>query len=162
MNAWTTSRVQRSLLSLFCRCEVSLPNFWVGSLTPESVNKAIAAGICADEIITYLMVRGVVVVVVVVGLFVTSGLMHHSAYGMAPVTQCRKQVRQNAPCNGDFKKNKTNVSDQNHAKPDDPAACVSRVLQMSHGLSVGMVHAPGMVTRSCGSFSTAPPSTLTA
>jgi hypothetical protein len=29
VNAWTVSRVQRALLKQFCRCEASLPNFWV-------------------------------------------------------------------------------------------------------------------------------------
>ncbi len=56
VNAWTTSRVQRSLLGLFCRCEASLPNFWVGSLTHDSVTQALASGISAEEIIAYLQV----------------------------------------------------------------------------------------------------------
>mmetsp|Transcript_5732 Transcript_5732/g.15313 ORF Transcript_5732/g.15313 Transcript_5732/m.15313 type:complete len:485 (-) Transcript_5732:374-1828(-) len=54
VNAWTTSRVQRSLLSLFCRQEAVLPNFWVGSLTHDSVNAALGTGIKAEEIIEYL------------------------------------------------------------------------------------------------------------
>ncbi len=56
VNAWTTSRVQRSLLSLFCRQEAVLPNFWVGSLTHDSVNSALETGINAEEIISYLEV----------------------------------------------------------------------------------------------------------
>jgi hypothetical protein len=56
VNAWTTSRVQRSLLGLFCRCEASLPNFWVGALTHDSVNSALSQGISAEEIISYLQV----------------------------------------------------------------------------------------------------------
>ncbi|KAL6757496.1 Tfb2-domain-containing protein [Haematococcus lacustris] len=54
VNAWTTSRVQRSLLGLFCRCEASLPNFWVGALTHDSINSALASGIAAEEIVAYL------------------------------------------------------------------------------------------------------------
>lgn len=54
VNAWTTSRVQRSILALFCRCEAALPNFWVGSLSHDSVNAALASGISANEIIAYL------------------------------------------------------------------------------------------------------------
>ena len=57
VNAWTTSRVQRSLLSLFCRQEAVLPNFWVGSLTHDSVGSALETGINAEEIIGYLKVR---------------------------------------------------------------------------------------------------------
>jgi hypothetical protein len=58
VNAWTTSRVQRSLLGIFCRCEAELPNFWVGSLTHESVNKAMDSGISSEEIVAYLQVGG--------------------------------------------------------------------------------------------------------
>ncbi|GFH18967.1 transcription factor Tfb2, partial [Haematococcus lacustris] len=34
--------------------EASLPNFWVGALTHDSINSALASGIAAEEIVAYL------------------------------------------------------------------------------------------------------------
>eukprot|EP00798_Chlamydomonas_sp_ICE-L_P016417 gene16417-22628_t len=52
--AYTTSPVQVAILELFCRNDCVLPNLFVGTLTRESVFKALASGIDADEIVAYL------------------------------------------------------------------------------------------------------------
>jgi len=50
-------QVQVAILELFCRCDCKLPNMFVGTLTRDSVLKAVAKGITSDEIITYLHSR---------------------------------------------------------------------------------------------------------
>ena len=51
--AYTTSPVQQSILRLFVRCEVLLPNLFVGSITRDSVTGALDSGIGAEQIIAY-------------------------------------------------------------------------------------------------------------
>lgn len=50
-------QVQVAILELFCRCDCKLPNMFVGTLTRESVLKAVAKGISSEEIIAYLHSR---------------------------------------------------------------------------------------------------------
>ena len=52
--AYTTSPVQVAILELFCRNDCVLPNLFVGTLTRDSVTKALGSGITAEEIVAYL------------------------------------------------------------------------------------------------------------
>lgn len=52
--AYTSSAVRIAILKLFVRLEVLLPNLVVGSITRESITGALAAGITARQIVTYL------------------------------------------------------------------------------------------------------------
>lgn len=49
--AYTTSAVQVSILRLFVRCDVLLPNLFVGTITRESAMEALKSGIDAKAII---------------------------------------------------------------------------------------------------------------
>eukprot|EP00195_Chlamydomonas_chlamydogama_P010376 CAMPEP_0202894508 /NCGR_PEP_ID=MMETSP1392-20130828/3906_1 /ASSEMBLY_ACC=CAM_ASM_000868 /TAXON_ID=225041 /ORGANISM="Chlamydomonas chlamydogama, Strain SAG 11-48b" /LENGTH=534 /DNA_ID=CAMNT_0049579235 /DNA_START=140 /DNA_END=1743 /DNA_ORIENTATION=- len=53
--AYTSSPVQVAILELFMRNDCVLPNLFVGTLTRDTVLKAITAGIGAEEIIDYLV-----------------------------------------------------------------------------------------------------------
>ena len=48
------SAVQISILRLFVRCDVMLPNLFVGTITRESTTDALGMGIGAEQIVTYL------------------------------------------------------------------------------------------------------------
>ncbi|KAF2457971.1 RNA pol II transcription initiation subunit [Lineolata rhizophorae] len=52
--AYTSSSLQIAVLDLFCRLTTRFPNLVAGKLTKESVQRAIALGITADQIISYL------------------------------------------------------------------------------------------------------------
>lgn len=52
--AYTSSPLKRAILNQFVRCDVILPNAFVGTLTRESVTNALQAGIDHDIIIRYL------------------------------------------------------------------------------------------------------------
>lgn len=54
MYAYTQSRVQSSILELFCRVDCILPNLFVGTLTRETVQAAVGTGVTADDIVAYL------------------------------------------------------------------------------------------------------------
>ena len=46
--------MQIAILRLFVRCDVLLPNLFVGTITRESVAGALAGGIGADQMVTFL------------------------------------------------------------------------------------------------------------
>ena len=52
--AYTSSPLKQSILRLFVRCDVLLPNMIVGTVTRDSVMSALDSGITADQIIDYL------------------------------------------------------------------------------------------------------------
>lgn len=52
--AYTASPLKISLLQLFVRCDVLLPNCMIGSLTRQSVTEALKAGIGHEQIVKYL------------------------------------------------------------------------------------------------------------
>ena len=52
--AYTSSPLQAAILRLFVRCECTLPNLFVGTLTRESVTNALGSGLSADAIVEYL------------------------------------------------------------------------------------------------------------
>lgn len=52
--AYTSSLLKQSILRLFIRCDVLLPNMVVGTITRDSVMSALDSGIKADQIIGYL------------------------------------------------------------------------------------------------------------
>ncbi len=52
--AYTSSPLKRAILNQFVRCDVILPNAFVGTLTRESVTNALQAGIDHEMIIRYL------------------------------------------------------------------------------------------------------------
>lgn len=52
--AYTSSPLKRAILNQFVRCDVILPNAFVGTLTRESVTNALKAGIDHEIIIRYL------------------------------------------------------------------------------------------------------------
>lgn len=52
--AYTTSPVQISILRLFVRCDVLLPNLFVGTITRDSTMDALKSGIAAEQIVGYL------------------------------------------------------------------------------------------------------------
>ena len=56
--AYTSSPLKRAILNQFVRCDVILPNAFVGTLTRESVTNTLQAGIDQEVIIRYLTRRG--------------------------------------------------------------------------------------------------------
>lgn len=52
--AYTSSKLQTEILRCFSRLEYQLPNLVVAALTKESVNTALASGISAEQIISFL------------------------------------------------------------------------------------------------------------
>lgn len=46
--------MQWGILKLFVRCDVLLPNLFVGTITRESVMHALRLGITADDVVAYL------------------------------------------------------------------------------------------------------------
>ena len=54
MAAYTNSPLQISILQLFVRCDVLLPNCMIGSLTRKSVTEALKSGIGHEQIVNYL------------------------------------------------------------------------------------------------------------
>eukprot|EP01083_Nonionella_stella_P098987 278434_1 len=52
--AYTSSKLQLSLLNMFVRLDVRLPNMVAGIITKESVSRAIRSGITVNQIIAYL------------------------------------------------------------------------------------------------------------
>lgn len=52
--AYTSSAVQQAILQFFVRCDVLLPNLFVGSITRESVLEALESGATGDQIVAYL------------------------------------------------------------------------------------------------------------
>lgn len=52
--AYASSAVQWGILKLFVRCDVLLPNLFVGTITRESVMHALRLGITADDVVAYL------------------------------------------------------------------------------------------------------------
>ena len=52
--AYTSSRIQMRVLEEFCRLDCALPNLFVGTLTRDSVQRALGKGMTADDIIGFL------------------------------------------------------------------------------------------------------------
>lgn len=52
--AYTSSPVRQAILRLFVRCDVLLPNLFVGTITRESTVNALESGVTAEQIIGYL------------------------------------------------------------------------------------------------------------
>lgn len=52
--AYTSSPVRQAILRLFVRCDVLLPNLFVGTITRESATAALESGVGAEQIIGYL------------------------------------------------------------------------------------------------------------
>jgi hypothetical protein len=52
--AYTSSHIQIAILELFCRTDALLPNLYVGTVTRESIQRALEAGISAGMITGYL------------------------------------------------------------------------------------------------------------
>ena len=52
--AYTSSRIQVRVLEEFCRLDCALPNLFVGTLTRDSVQRALAKGLSANDIIGFL------------------------------------------------------------------------------------------------------------
>ena len=52
--AYTSSSVRQAILRLFVRCEVLLPNLFVGSMNRDSIMEALESGIKAEQILDYL------------------------------------------------------------------------------------------------------------
>ena len=52
--AYTTSAVQVSILRLFVRCDVLLPNLFVGTITRDSVREALSMGLGAEQVVAYM------------------------------------------------------------------------------------------------------------
>jgi len=52
--AYTSSSVRQAILRLFVRCDVLLPNLFVGTITRESAVSALESGVSAEQIIGYL------------------------------------------------------------------------------------------------------------
>ena len=52
--AYTASPVRQAILRLFVRCDVLLPNLFVGTITRESAISALESGVSAEQIIGYL------------------------------------------------------------------------------------------------------------
>ena len=44
----------RGVLDLFVRCETVLPNLYIGTLTRDTVTSALARGLAADDLISFL------------------------------------------------------------------------------------------------------------
>ena len=54
---YTVSPLFRTVLDLFCRCDYTTPNFYVGSITRESMADALECGLSADLVVNYLCVH---------------------------------------------------------------------------------------------------------
>jgi transcription initiation factor TFIIH subunit 4 len=52
--AYTSSRVAVRVLEEFARLDCALPNLFVGTLTRDSVQRALARGVTADDIVGFL------------------------------------------------------------------------------------------------------------
>ena len=52
--AYTSSRIQARVLQEFCRLDCALPNLFVGTLTRDSVQAALARGVGADDVVGFL------------------------------------------------------------------------------------------------------------
>jgi transcription initiation factor TFIIH subunit 4 len=52
--AYTSSPLQIAILQLFCRLSTRYPNMIAGKITRESIRRAVAMGITADQIISFL------------------------------------------------------------------------------------------------------------
>lgn len=52
--AYTSSRIQMRVLEEFCRMDCALPNLFVGTLTRDSVQRALSKGMTADDVIGFL------------------------------------------------------------------------------------------------------------
>ncbi|KAG7670055.1 putative General transcription and DNA repair factor IIH subunit TFB2 [Nannochloris sp. 'desiccata'] len=52
--AYTSSPIRQAILRLFVRCDVLLPNLFVGTITRESATAALESGVGAEQIIGYL------------------------------------------------------------------------------------------------------------
>ncbi len=52
--AYTSSAIQTQILGQFCHTDCLLPNLYVGTLTRESVHRALAQGLTAQQIISFL------------------------------------------------------------------------------------------------------------
>lgn len=52
--AYTSSRIQVRVLEEFCRLDCALPNMFVGTLTRDSVQRALGKGMTADSIVDFL------------------------------------------------------------------------------------------------------------
>lgn len=52
--AYTSSAVQQAILRFFVRCDVLLPNLFVGSITRESVMEALESGTSGEQIVEFL------------------------------------------------------------------------------------------------------------
>ncbi|KAI8109059.1 hypothetical protein M9435_005475 [Picochlorum sp. BPE23] len=52
--AYTSSPLKQSILRLFVRCDVLLPNLFVGTITRDSVMSALESGVTSEQIIGYL------------------------------------------------------------------------------------------------------------
>lgn len=52
--AYTSSPVRQAILRLFIRCDVLLPNLFVGTITRESATAALESGVSAEQMIGYL------------------------------------------------------------------------------------------------------------
>lgn len=52
--AYTASPVRQAILRLFVRCDVLLPNLFVGTITRDSAMAALDSGVSAEQIIGYL------------------------------------------------------------------------------------------------------------
>lgn len=52
--AYTASPIKLAILRLFVRCDVVLPNAFIGTLTRESVTDALKSGIDHEQIVRYL------------------------------------------------------------------------------------------------------------
>lgn len=51
---YTSSDLFRTILDLFCRCDYTAPNLYVGNINRESVSDALECGLSAEMIVTYL------------------------------------------------------------------------------------------------------------
>lgn len=52
--AYTSSPLQIAILQLFCRLSTRYPNMVAGKITRESIRRAVAMGITADQIVSFL------------------------------------------------------------------------------------------------------------
>lgn len=55
--AYTSSRLQIGLISLFCEIHYRLPNLMIGLITRDSVRQALKGGMSAQQIINYLIMH---------------------------------------------------------------------------------------------------------
>jgi hypothetical protein len=52
--AYTSSRIQMRVLEEFTRLDCALPNLFVGTLTRDSVQRALEHGVTGDDVIAFL------------------------------------------------------------------------------------------------------------